>query len=320
MYNNLNYVFEKNYIDLIKYDYKKIKKKENHDKKIEEDSFKYDYEEVYYKQYSRYEDTNNECYFDFFDKTQEILNKNFRNNSIYDYDLNVYESRAYKKILFKNNKYVYLTKNYKASCIDDKNNYITKNVDNLNINDTMVFINKKSERDIDIMFEEIIDNDIFKKQYSKDFENLNYFKKAISDYANSYEDGFKLLSMELELFNIHKNQQAIKQWTENKIVGPREKEVYKVMGKIIRNERLLNEWEDIYNSSQIIRNFKSKLKKIFKNTLRSNISEEIDDEVIKLIIDVFGNKEEYIDLVEINQIVNLSNKQEIDVKLNCLLD
>lgn len=184
----------------------------------------------------------------------------------------------------------------------------------------MVFINKKSERDIDIMFEEIIDNDIFKKQYSKDFENLNYFKKAISDYANSYEDGFKLLSMELELFNIHKNQQAIKQWTENKIVGPREKEVYKVMGKIIRNERLLNEWEDIYNSSQIIRNFKSKLKKIFKNTLRSNISEEIDDEVIKLIIDVFGNKEEYIDLVEINQIVNLSNKQEIDVKLNCLLD
>lgn len=319
--SNTKFINKNKYIDLIKCNINDIVIEEKNitkDEAIDERIIELDNKEIIHEEYYPYEEIDDEYYYKFFNKTKAIIGKNFENSNIYDYDVQDYDMKAYKKVVFTNNQFAYLSKNYKVFCIDINDNYIVKSVDSLTIDDKVIFTNDKSDEDIDIMFGKIINSKIFKKQYNKDFENLNYFKNVIRDYAERYGNDYNLLSTELSYFNIEKVPGAIKQWTENKVVGPREKEVYKVVGKITRDKRLLEEWEDIYNSSEIIRKFKSRFKSMFKAALRSDIIENYDDEVIQLIIDIFEDRKDYIDIVEVEEIINL-NEINKDVPLNCLL-
>ncbi|WP_434799182.1 DrmE family protein [Terrisporobacter vanillatitrophus] len=319
--NKINHKFERKYVDLIKYKLNEIILKENeknYDTNYNQVDYFKDDENIINDKSFKYEEIDSEYYYDFFDKTKDILDKKFDNNSIYYYDTYDYDMKAYKKIVFSNNQFAYLTKNYKACCIDIHGGYAVKNVDCLKINDKIIFTNDKSDEDIDLMFEKIINSNIFRKQYNKDFENVNYFKNIVKEYAQKYENDYTLLSVELSHHNIEKVPPAIKQWTENKIIGPREKEVYKVMGKITMDNKLLNEWESIYNSSEVIRKFRSKFKSIFKHTLRSGMEESTDNEVIKLMIDIFDDLDDYVDIVEVEEIVDL-DKVILDKQFNCLL-
>lgn len=318
--NKLNNKFERKYVDLIKYNFNEIIFKENEracDESDDVDCFE-DEENLINDKSFEYEEIDEEYYYDFFNKTKDILDKKFDNNSIYDYDIYDHDMKGYKKIIFSNNQFAYLTKNYKACCIDINGVYIVKNIDSIKVNDKIIFTNDKSDDDIDLMFEKIINSHVFRKQYNKDFENVNYFKNIVKDYAKKYENDYMLLSIELSHHNIEKVPLAIKQWTENKIIGPREKEVYEAMGKITMDNKLLNEWENIYNSSEVIRKFRSRFKSIFKHTIRSGMEENTDNEVIKLMIDIFDDLNEYVDIVEVEEIINL-DKSNIDKQLNCLL-
>lgn len=320
--NHIKFINDNKYVDLIKLDFNEIILKEKqtiNDKDIGLKIAELDNDKVIYEKSYQYEEIDYEYYYDFFSKSQDILDKNFKNINIYDYDTHDYDMKAYKKVIFKNNQFAYLTKHYKSSCIDIHGNYIVKNVDSLSVADKMIFTNDKSDEDIDFMFEKIINSDIFIKQYNRDFENVNYFKKVIRDYIDKYGKDYILLSKELSYYHIEKVPLAIKQWTENRIIGPREKEVYEAISKITRDPKLLNEWENIYKSSEIIRKFKSRFKSIFKHTVRSNMDENTDDEVIKLIIEIFDNLDDYVDIVEVDQIINLYN-DNIEIQLNCLLD
>lgn len=317
--NKLNYKFENEYVDLIKYNFNEVILKD--DKRISHENNEInhieDKENLINNKSFEYEEIDDDYYYDFFNKSKDILEKRLDNSSIYDYDYD-YNMKACKKIIFSNNQFAYLTKNYKACCIDINGVYREKSVDSININDRMIFTNEKSDDDIDLMFEKIINSSVFRKQYNKDFENVNYFKNVVKDYAKKYENDYVLLSIELSHHNIEKVPQAIKQWTENKVIGPREKEVYEAMGKITRDDKLLNGWESIYNSSEIIRKFRSRFKSIFKHTIRSGMEEYTDNEVIKLMIDTFDDLDEYIDIVEVEEIINLT-EINIDKQLNCLL-
>ncbi len=318
--NKLNNKFENKYVDLIKYNFNEIILKENRKSNHKNDDVGYfeEDEDLITENGFEYEEVDEEYYYDFFNKTKNILDKKFDNNSIYDYDSCDYGIKVYKKIVFSNNQFAYLTKNYKACCIDINGRYIVKNIDSIKISDKMIFTNDKSDEDIDLMFEKIINSHVFRKQYNKDFENVNYFKNVVKDYAQKYENDYTLLSVELSHHNIEKVPTAIKQWTENRIIGPREKEVYEVMGKITMDDRLLNEWENIYNSSEIIRKFRSRFKSIFKHTIRNGMEENTDNEVIRLMIDIFDDLDEYVDIIEVEEIINL-DKSNIDKQLNCLL-
>ena len=317
--NKSKYKFQNEYINLINYRYDRVIL--NEDK-----NDYYNIKDINYIQYKddinnkvfEYEDIEEDYYYDLFNKSKEILDKRIYNSGVHDYDY-IYNMKACKKIIFSNNQFAYLTKNYKASCIDINDNYVVKSIDKISINDRLIFTNDKSEEDIDLMFEKIVNSNIFKKQYNEDFENVNYFKSIVKNYAQKYDNDYTLLSIELSHYGIEKVPQAIKQWTENKIVGPREKEVYEIIGKITNDNKLLNEWKVIYNSSEIIRKFKSRLKSIFKHTVRSNIEENIDNEVIKLIIDVFDDLDKYVDIVEVEKIIDLKDNNNIDSQLNCLL-
>ena len=264
-----------------------------------------------------YENIEDLYYYDFEDDIKSILNIVFE-NEVPKYNVENYQMKAYKKITFKNNSFAYLSKNYKAFCINSSKDSIIRVVDDLKIKDKIIFINDKIDQDIDDLMGTIINSDIFQEKYTKDFNNVNYFKEIIKEYCERYEDGYKILSNELNFHHINKGVPAIKQWCSSRITGPREKEVYEVISKIIRTDKLLNGWEEIYNSSEVIRKFKTRLKDICKNMLRCNIDNDLDNELVNLIIDIFQTRNNYIDIVEISKIENI-NTCDPQLQLNCLL-
>ena len=264
-----------------------------------------------------YENIEDLYYYDFEDDIKSILNIVFE-NEVPKYNVENYQMKAYKKITFKNNSFAYLSKNYKAFCINSSKDSIIRVVDDLKIKDKIIFINDKIDQDIDDLMGTIINSDIFQEKYTKDFNNVNYFKDIIKEYCERYEDGYKILSNELNFHHINKGVPAIKQWCSSRITGPREKEVYEVISKIIRTDKLLNGWEEIYNSSEVIRKFKTRLKDICKNMLRCNIDNDLDNELVNLIIDIFQTRNNYIDIVEISKIENI-NTCDPQLQLNCLL-
>ncbi|CEQ11810.1 Uncharacterised protein [[Clostridium] sordellii] len=270
-----------------------------------------------------YIDENFNDYYDidFLSKKEELLNMEFeKKNQIYQSNESYYDMKAYKKIIFDNGQYAYLSKNIKLFCIDSEGNHAVKKIESLNTEDKVVFTNKKTDEALDDMFEEVINSEVFKDKYNKDYQNVHYFKNALKNYIKRYDGDYELVSKELSYFNIEKGAVAIRHWTEYKIVGPREKEIYEVIGKITMDKKLLNDWQKIYESFEKIRTFKSKFKRIFKYTVKSEIvnNSEDEDEITTLILETFDNLYDYVDIVKVSQIIELN--EDIDnVELNCIM-
>lgn len=318
--NKLNSNISSNYVKFINYN-RNLLRPENKYIKYE-DKFIYN-EEEREGLINEYIENNINNYYeiDFFNKKDELLNIEFgKTNQIYQENEVCYDMKVYKKVIFTNNKYSYLSKNVKLFCIDNAGNKLIKKIESLNIGDNVIFSNKKTDEDLNDMFEEVINSKVFKNKYNEDYQNVQYFKNTLKKYIKKYDEDYGLVSKELSLFNIEKTSNAIRQWTKHKIIGPRDKEIYKTIGKITMDEKLLQNWENIYNSFEKIRTFKSKFKRIFKYTVKSDAVNNIEDdnEVVTLIIDTFNNLNDYVDIVTVDQIIEL-NENIDNVELNCLL-
>lgn len=326
----LRHVYENNklsgnisckYVEFVKYDRNLLNTE--HKDIIYEDEY-IPNEESQEEVIKEYIEKNFNDYYDinFSNKKEELLNIEFgKTNQIYHDNDSCYDMKVYKKVIFTNEQYAYLSKNIKLFCIDSEGNHSIKKIESLTVNDKVIFNNKKTDEVLDDMFEEVINSKVFKDKYNEDYQNVHYFKKALKDYIKKYDGDYELVSKELSCFNIEKTPVAIRQWTEYKIVGPREKEIYKVIGKITMDKKLLKDWENIYESFEIIRKFKSKFKSVFKYTVKSEVVNAIeeDDEITTLILETFDNLHDYVDIVTVNQIIELNEDIE-DIELNCLLE
>lgn len=324
----LRYVYENNklknnilnkYVEFIEYDRSLLSTEDKHEEEVISNE---EEKESLIKEYIE-KNINDYYEIDFSNRKDELLNIELnKNTSIYQENEGYYDMKAYKKVIFTNGQYAYLSKYVKLFCSDSSENNFIKKIDALNIGDNVIFSNKKTEEALDTVFEEIISSNLFKHKYNEDYQKVQYFKKILKNYIEICDGDYELVSKELNYFNIEKTPFAIRQWTEYKIVGPRDKKIYKVIGQIIRDEILLNDWENIYNSFKIIRTFKSRFKKIFKYTVKSGIvnkiEEDEDDEIAKLILELFNNLQDYVDVVTVNQIIELSGNIDV-VELNCLI-
>lgn len=273
----------------------------------------------------------------------EVLIDNYVRNSIKDnYDLdfsvdlenlfnigsekcslsnNTEISEVRKKVIFDDGRYSYLTKNYDVFCIDDKETFVMKNVESLKKGERIIFISEKSEEDLAELFYKIINSDIFKSKYSSHYENMKYWKIALKKYMDNYDMDYDSVAKELKLYNLNNTGITIRQWiNDEKIIGPWGKEEYEAISKITRDYKLLDNWETVYESCNIIRGFRTKFKKTFKNMVKSAVINQIEetDELANLVGEVFGDLKEYADVVKILNIQDISQKVP-SIRTNCLL-
>lgn len=284
-----------------------------------------------------YEDSNVEI------EEDEVLIDNYVRNNIKDnYDLdfsidlenllnisnesislsyNTEISECRKKIIFENGRYSYLTKNYDVLCIDNKETFVMKNIERLKKGEKIIFISEKSEKDLVELFHKIINSTIFKNKYSRHYENMKYWKLALKKYIYNYDMDYESVAKELKLYNLNNTGVTIRQWiNDEKIIGPWEKESYEAIAKVTRDYKLLYNWEEVFESCNIIRGFRTKFKKTFKSMVKGAITNQTEgtDDLENLVKEVFGDLKEYADVVKIIDIQDISQKMP-SIRTNCLL-
>lgn len=276
------------------------------------------------------------------EEENEDLIKGYINDTTSEIDMSIYElldigdykneylneeyysfnsSDVKKQIIYSDGRYSYVTKNFKMLCIKSNGDNVIKTINNLQIGDNVVFVNEKSEEDLFDLFYKIVNSDIFKSRYSKDYENMRYWKIVLKKYVDKYNGDYELVSQELKMHGLTKLDISVRQWiNDEKIIGPREKEVYEAIGKVTMDNKLINNWEEIYQSCNRIRRFRTKFKKTFKDMVRMYIMKSFDNkgELENLVIDVFGDLKEYAEIVKVAEIKDVIEHNDI-VKVNCLL-
>ncbi|NFM16729.1 hypothetical protein FDB88_05830 [Clostridium sporogenes] len=227
-----------------------------------------------------------------------------------------------KKINFKDKKYALLTAFYKSKCIDNTNNSIViKDINALQIGDKLIFIYDRTEDEITKLFYQIICSDKFKSKYYKHYYNMKYWKDLLKKYIDSYFCDYSLIALELSFYKINRTEQAIKAWIVNEnIIGPIEKEVYNAIAKITNDKYLLDHWEEIYKSCNLIRSLKTKLKDNFNSmVIQSVVNEKSEGEFENLVYDVLGDLKKYSEIEEIYDIEDILINIPIN-KTNCILE
>lgn len=255
---------------------------------------------------------------DFSIDLENLLNISNENGSL-SYNTEISECR--KKIIFENGRYSYLTKNYDVLCIDNKETFVMKTVDGLKKGEKIIFISEKSEEDLVELFHKIINSEIFKNKYSRHYENMKYWKIALKKYMDSYDMDYESVAKELKLYNLNNTGVTIRQWiNDEKIIGPWEKESYEAIANITRDYNLSHNWQEVFESCNIIRGFRTKFKKTFKNMVKGAITNQTEgtDELENLVRKVFGDLKEYADVVKIINIQDISQKMP-SIRTNCLL-
>lgn len=227
---------------------------------------------------------------------------------------------AIKKILFEDNSYSYITSNSKIVLLDS-NNKIYDNITNCKINDRALFIDEKTDNDLNLLFDNIVNSKIFKEDYEKHYENMIYWKKALLSYINTYDRSYLDIANELRIYNIKKNEQTIRGWLKSdSIIGPWKEEFYKAIGEITCDIKIMDNWKEIYESNNKIRGFRREFKKTFKNMILNSICKINygNSELETLVNKVFGDLKEYAQIVKIIGIENI--ELEIPyVQANCLI-
>lgn len=220
---------------------------------------------------------------------------------------------------FNDEKYMLVSKHYKAICLED-NKLIEKKPLNLEEGDNIVILKTKSDAQITNLFFEFIKSD---NEYVKYYENIVYWKKALHEYMNRNEFTYEHIAFELRMNGIEKSPQTISSWFKNEIIGPHEAIFYKAIACITKDSYLVDNWEEVYNSCEKIRQTRRKFKSeyIDKLILKLSIFEKIDlkDEDYKVMITLKSNLEKYMDICKIKSIEN-TMKLINSSKANCILD
>ncbi len=189
------------------------------------------------------------------------------------------------------------------------------------IGDTIMFLDEKTDKDLDDLFDDIINSKIFEDTYYEHYENVLYWKKALNNYMDKYNFTFEDISVELSRHGINKKGATIKQWLNSSvlIIGPLEKEFYEKLAIITCDYKLKNQWEEIYESNNKVREFRTKFKKEFKNIIIRSMQgiNYTEDELEILVRKVFGDLSEYVKVVQIKDIKYLNEEMPYS-KTNCI--
>ncbi|WP_147564358.1 DrmE family protein [Clostridium tyrobutyricum] len=246
---------------------------------------------------------------------QIIGGNNYNNNSNSSIDM---------CLEFEKHKIALLTRFYKVKCVENSTGKVlNKDIQSLKVGDNILFINYKNESDLGNLFRKIIYSDKFKLKYRKHYNNMRYWKESLKCYMYNNQLAPSNITTELLIQGVSRGDMAIKNWISgNEIVGPREKETYGALAKITGDPYFLNNWEDIYNSCNLMRKFRMNFKKNDFNTMviRSVMKKlDIKDELGQLINEFIDDIEEYGQIVTIKKILNVSLNVPAN-RTNCIID
>ncbi|NFO56052.1 hypothetical protein FDB39_04025 [Clostridium botulinum] len=227
---------------------------------------------------------------------------------------------AMKKIELEDNSYAFITSNSKLVLLNEDNS-ICGNINNCETGDRVLFIDEKTDNDLNILFDQIVTSKIFKENYKIHYENMVYWKNVLKKYIDDYQLNYTDVVAELKIYKIIKTEQTVRAWVNSEsVIGPWEEKFYETIGKITCDNKLINNWKTIYESNNKIRGFRREFRKTFKIMVQNSVCDykSQNNEFELLVNQVFGNLKEYAKVLKIKEIKDICIEIPY-VQSNCLI-
>ncbi len=232
----------------------------------------------------------------------------------YDLQSGADKVESVKTILFESGEKAFLTKYFKPSVIDrDSENIFDKDIDELCVGDEIVFIKSEvnAERDIiESIINRLMKDERFFNQYGELWELSDYWKRTLKKYMLEKNFSEEYVSVKLLGYGITRDPVTIACWIKsNKIIGPKEEEVYDALALVTEDEYFIKHSKDVYQACSEIRKLYVKLKKqLAKSIIKSVVSEEKSEFDI-IVESIIGDLSTLANIVQIEMIFT----QTVDV-------
>ncbi|MDF2882857.1 MAG: hypothetical protein K0R54_3414 [Clostridiaceae bacterium] len=222
-----------------------------------------------------------------------------------------------KFIMFKDGNYAFLTSNYKANVLDKANNdIIQKELNELNIDDRLIFtINKiNGEEDIvKVILKKLLEVKEFSEKYEQYFKLNRFWKDELIKYMEKYNLKEENICEEFRYNSRIINKVTIINWINGNIIGPRDPNDIRIVSKIVNNINLSSQIDKVVEACQYERKIQIHVRKaLAKIIVNSVIEADVEEnEIQKLIINAIDDIRRYayigkIDLIrEVTENINI---------------
>ncbi|EPB8192337.1 DrmE family protein [Clostridium perfringens] len=235
-------------------------------------------------------------------KLEELTTISYANHIISNADLQG-TNECCKVLKFTDGKKAFITKQFNAYELnEDREEILVKKPNELSVGQVLVFVNDIERDIVDSTIKDLLNIERIREVYYVSYKHSKKWKKILKNYMELNKYTYNDLKKSLNTKCIYRTTATIRSWVVDSIVGPQEKEIYHALAEITGDRYFLDNYNDIYESCNIIRSFQIKVRKAIAKSLLKIQSRDENDEIDNIIIDNCSGGFNHVIKVEIAKI------------------
>ena len=240
---------------------------------------------------------------------EELLITNYDNVLNSNNTINQTMNLCSKVLKFNDGRKCFITKQFNAYELDiDREEIIIRKPNEIAVGQVLVFVDDFERDIVESTIRGLLKIDTIKEIYEKAYNQSKEWKKILKEYMNENKYTYRDLQKNIKRFGITRTGATIRSWVMDSIVGPQEQEIFYAMAHMTQNEYFIKNYNEIYESCNLIRSFQIKVRKVMaKSLLRVKIRDD-NDEIDNIIMDNIYDKFNYVIKVEVVKVFNIDKE------------
>ena len=220
---------------------------------------------------------------------------------------------------FTSGESILFSKYYSAVVFDSaRGTVIEKPPENLLPGDILVFTvrNDYTKNIVDILYAYLLNAEMLGDEANDQYVKSLYWKTVLRQYKKDKDFGYGDLAVALKNAGCPLHEVSIRQWLveDSHIVGPRDIETLRAIGRLTGNKSLQENAEEYYEACNNVRRQRRGILGLIAGAISSKLIGSIPESGSILEI-VFNNVEKLSQTLELDEIIRLENSVGINVNL-----
>ncbi len=213
--------------------------------------------------------------------------------------------------VFVTGEQILFSKNYAAVVIENgEGSVIEKNPEKLLPGDVLVFTKKGdyTRNIVDQIFEQLLHSGKLNTEVWNAADKVTYWKWVLREYKDLNRLTYRSLAKILREHGCSIQEVSVRQWLveDSHIVGPRDANMFRVIGEVTQDEMILNDPEGYFDACRLVRHYRRGILGLIAYAINGKLGnkEAIKDEEFEV---VYENIEQLSETIELENIYELEN-------------
>lgn len=178
--------------------------------------------------------------------------------------------------LFDSGERIFLSKYYSSVVYDGVSGVVEKNSDSLQAGDILVFTKNDNytKNIVDTIFEELLAKQRLNESVNEAYFKSTRWKDLLREYKDRGEYSFREITEQLNDLGLDYGEVAIRSWIipESHIVGPRHDKAIHIIGILVGDDDLTENFNEYSMSFKIIRNQRRMILKLIERAIKDKLA------------------------------------------------